>query len=141
MRPTPELDKRREALEPRPVNDVLSKFVDWLTSEGIVLARWGPAKERQVRCPRCRGKGFDPEALSPREAQLLDRGLLKDADRAACPMCDDRSGYVRESYVDEGSLAPIHESWERLFARHLGIDLAKVDQEQRQLLEDIRAAA
>lgn len=64
---TPELDRRHEALQPRPVNDVLTEFYDWLASDGIVLARWGEPYEVPVRCPGC------PTLAGVREKSLRQR--------------------------------------------------------------------
>ncbi len=138
---TPELDKQRAALAPRPVNDVLSEFVDWLTAEGIVLARYGRRGERREKCGHCSGRGFDPDKLTARQRQLLEIGRLPDADREPCPVCPDRSGYVWREYVDEDSLEPLHEAWDRLFARHLGLDLNAIEQERRALLAALRGEA
>lgn len=123
------------AIAPRKVNDVLSEFVDWLATEGIVFASYGVTKERTRDCKRCGGRGFDPRGMTARQAQLLRRGLLADEDRPPCenPDCDD--GMVWESYVDRESLQEIHEPYARLFARFLDIDEDAVERERRALLD------
>lgn len=137
--PTPELDRQREALEPRPVNDVLTEFVDWLTGQGLLIAKYGRRGERKVKCPICRGRGFDADKLTPRQAQLLAKGLLSDADRERCEACRADPGYVWEEYVDDDSLQPHHERWGSLFARFLGLDEEAIESERRAILEALRA--
>lgn len=133
---TPELDKMLAAIAPRKVNDVLTEFVDWLESEKIVLARYGATKERTVRCDACDGTGFDSGPLTARQRQLLRRGALRDEDR---PRCDCSDGKRWESYIDPNSLVEIHESYERLFSRFLGIDQDAIERERRAILEALRA--
>lgn len=138
--PTPELDKMLAAVEPRKVNDTLTEFVDWLERDGIILARYGAARERTRTCRVCRGRGFDPGRLTPRESQLLAKGLLPDSARTTCRRCHG-NGQEVETYVDEESLAPIHESYTLLFARFLDIDMEKVEAERRAILDELRQEA
>lgn len=136
MTETPELDKMREAIAPRQVNDTLTDFVDWLTSDGIILARYGAARRRTVPCPACRGRGFDTSGLSKRQQQLLRLGQLTDDARPPCPGgC--HYGKVHEEYLDPESLQPLTEPWSRLFARFLGLDEAAMDRERQALLEEL----
>lgn len=137
---TPALNKQREAIAPRPVNDVLTEFVDWLTSQEIVLARYGRRWEEKKKCHHCHGRGFEADALTARERQLLHRGLLPDVERAPCPVCRDRSGYVWVERCDEDSLEPIQEPWGRLFARFLDLDEDAMEDERRAILEELRSA-
>lgn len=139
--PTPELDRRRALNAPRPPFDVLTDFYDWLKAKGLVIAEYGATKQRSITCSRCKGRGFDPAKLTAREQQLLTRGLLDDHDREKCEKCDGE-GREWHEYVDEDSLE-VHENDERpdrLFAAFWGLDLHKIDAEQRALLEEIREA-
>lgn len=138
--PTPELDKLLASVEPRKVNDTLTSFVDWLERDGIVLARYGASRERTRKCRVCHGRGFNPHNLNARQQQLLAKGMLPDSDRQECPRCFG-DGQEVETFVDEESLAPIHESYTMLFARFLDIDMAKVDAERRAILDELRQEA
>lgn len=134
---TPELDKMLAAVAPRKVNDTLTDFVDWLTSDGIVLARYGATKTERRRCGSCGGRGFDAGGLTARQRQLLRRGELSDGERPPCPDCDE--GFVFVERVDEDSLEPVHEPWGRLFARFLQIDEDACERERRATLEALRS--
>lgn len=133
---TPELDKRHEALAPRPVNDVLSEFYDWLLASGYVIARYGNPREGHRKCRTCHGSCRDGSKMTPRQRQLLILGALEDEDWPVCETCDG-NGWIGYTYVDDESLAPTHESPTTLFAKFLEIDLAQIDVEQRAILDSL----
>lgn len=66
--------------------ETLDAFVAWLEAEGMVIAD-ADLVSRPMRCPTCGGRGFKVDTLTPRERQLLARGLLRDHDRTPCPLC------------------------------------------------------
>lgn len=70
----------------------------WLQGEGFYLAR-ATGAQRTVTCPRCRGRRFEPEALTAREQQLLAAGALPDHERSPCVGCQGR-GSVWEAAPD-----------------------------------------
>lgn len=137
MTDTPELNRQRVLNQPRPPFEVLSDFWNWLEAQGLLIAEYGAAKQRRVTCGACHGRGFDPGALTPREQQLLRRGLLTDVERPRCAECDG-TGMVWQSYTDEDSLEPYHGGPERLFAEFWGLDPDKIDAERQALLQDLQ---
>jgi hypothetical protein len=166
---TPELDRRHELLKPRPVNDVLSEFYDWLRADGLVLARWHDQREGYVKCPDCtlggilHPTGKDTSKLRRRQRQAIRDWPRRDgagdhrvvpihmreqfdaflyATLDPLPPCPTCYGHMEVTVMRPSSdyLAEHHESPERLFARFLDLDLDKIDDEQRAILAELRAA-
>lgn len=134
---TPELDKMLALNKPSKPFDTLTNFADWLERNGYIVCQYGKPRERKVKCERCGGRKIDAEALTKRQKQLLHRGVLPDEEWPMCPDCGG-DGHRWVEYLDEDSLAPVAEGWERFFARFWEIDLDAVSRERQSILEAIQ---
>lgn len=134
---TPELDRALRLNMPRKPFDVLTEFAHWLEAEGYMLCQYGAPRFRRVRCEKCKGRKIDAEALTPRQRQLLHKGVLKDEEWPPCPRCHGE-GYIELEYVDQDSLHPVQRNWSRLFGEFWGLDQDAMEREKMELLRALR---
>lgn len=122
-----------------PESNRIGEFLDWLTQERkIQLAVWEPLME-------CSGPGWFEAtdcvdgrliARSERWDRTLNRVVDDGEDIGECTRCDG-SGRVERS---EPILVPASVGFEKLLAEFYDINLDKVDQERRAILDHLRTA-
>lgn len=144
MPPMPESDK---VLAAAPVSQRIGEFLDWLKDRGLVLGKHTavldpPVRYTPVVCPSCL-KGDNCWRLKD-ECSLSVSGLgryhydgQEEAQEAAADLEDERRIEAEENPV----FLPLHYSTERLLAEFFEIDLDKVEQERRALLDAMRGPA
>lgn len=134
-------------------NDTIGAFLDWLQREGYVVARWGAPYEqlayvdtrrfsmRQTREWKEVYATRDPVAIGEwlEREQLHDDikwglGLLGDA----LPDPDHPGNDWYVVFTDESRLWPAGEGIEQLLARYFDVDLRKLSDEKKQILDSIR---
>jgi len=137
MPPMPESDK---VIAAAPQSQKLGEFLDWLGSKGIILGKHvavldPPTRYTVVECPTCSDcwRVHDECSIS---ISGLTRGHYsqEDAQDAATELEDERKLEAEDNPV----FTPLYNSTERLLAEYFEIDLDKVDQEKRALLEAMR---
>lgn len=150
MTDTPELDKMATV---RDESQPIGAFLEWLSEQGIILCKWETPRESQ-RCTgvqrdifdrdNCQGTGVALRTVKTMADLSLPRGEERDASRVTlieaggeCTKCNGTGSYEydgAEQYLPD--FMPI----EKRLAQYFNIDLAKVEQERRAVLEAIRSA-
>lgn len=132
MAGTPELDKMSEFIN-SGAREHLSHFWDWLESQGYWLAREEAAfEDRPCPNPACDNGTI---IVANRDPYAGWSTSIPETVEEDCPRCDGKT-YVRKYFEKE--IVSYTGGPERLFAKYMGIDLAKVDLERRALLDEIR---
>lgn len=144
---TPELDKMHKVHEE---SQPIGAFLEWLSGQGIVLCKWAtPQSSRQCTGvtrdlfdrDNCEGKGVALRTVTvidlnnPRDERER-RTLIEAGDE--CTACD---GTGRVEYDEAEQFMPDYMSIEKRLAEYFEIDLDKVEQERRGVLEEIRSAS
>jgi len=95
----------------------IGAFLDWLGSDGIQLARFW---KHEVNCER---------------SEERDRvGFQYEGENGYYRHKEERCGYQ-----NEGVLIPSRESIQKLLARYADVDLEKLEDEKRAMLDELRA--
>lgn len=100
-------------------SQAIGYFLDSMSGQGLHLAKW-----------TCGGH------WDPAEMHELDDGQVRDMDywfHGTYALTD-------STRCDDPALTLAMESIEKVLARHFGIDLNVIEDEKRQMLEDIRAS-
>lgn len=112
----------------------LERFLQWLGSQGIYLARFGMRRDVKIHCPACMSSptmprvqgcaGVDTARLSARDRQLLQIVGPESAALSArlleeipCPRCEGRVWIYQEKVRDD-LLTFVEESYPELVARY-----------------------
>lgn len=106
----PEHDKL-DAVKDR--SQSIGEFLSWLSAQGLSRCYYLPEMYICLDCGE-----IDPSRVSAR--------------RRECPECDEDVELREEGYY------PDHRGVEKLLAEYFDIDLAKVEQEKRQMLATLR---
>lgn len=135
--PTPNLDLMKQV---RDEANALTRFVDWLTANDMLIAKHGEYAEVRVSCLECAGSGNDIKLLTPRQRQVAKvAGTYKDIGGVPpCAECDGRGWKVIPTVKTE-ALVPIARSWEQLFCEYFGVDHSKIAEEKDALYEAMRS--
>jgi hypothetical protein len=117
----------------------LGDFLDWLTENDIHLAVWERTKVCDFGEGPIIGNLFD--GRSSKKWRCVDGQVVAHPDSnkpgaedGPCPKCE---GTGRIERI-EPRLIPHVEPFNRLLARYFGIDLDKVEEERRRVLEELR---
>lgn len=102
----------------------LTRFVDWLTKKEFRICDLVESTQ-DFTCDDC-------DTIFTRKKSEVGDGSFD------CPMCGEDLGKWDEDVCIKGGWFPISQTFEKLFAEFLEIDLDKVEEERRQILEDIR---
>lgn len=135
----PESDK---VIAAAPESQKLGEFLDWLREQGIHLAKYVPVLDPPVRyhvvpCPKC-----PPDCWRVKDRLSLSlNGLTpyhfedeEDAKASVILLEEERQQKAEADPVFQ----PFYGSTERLLAEYFEIDLDKVEQERRALLDAMR---
>ena len=142
MPATPECDKMSEV---KDKSQVVGEFLEWLQQEGVHLCRWRDDMTATERCYGLRrdGRHASPLALDDSnceegvvERKVEGRDGLKVMPGETCPRCNGE-GHVE--FPVTAQYVPEFMSIERVLAKFFEIDLDKVEQERRALLEHLRS--
>lgn len=130
---TPELDKRKKVIDSGKA-EAVQDFIDWLAEKGYEIAYWETHHEA-----KCEGVRLTPwQASNCRKGVVrrsLSNGPVSVTAGDLCPECDGEGAGIVERA--EPRLAPLARQPEQIMADHFGLDLNKIEQEQRALLEAI----
>lgn len=110
---TPELDRQHDIIESGKA-PVVQEFIDWLQANGYVIEKV---------CPRVYPK------VVPDDPASVEHFLNAHQSARTCEVCGN-TNYT----------GPIWD-FEKLMAEHFDIDLNKIEQERRALLDQIRSQA
>lgn len=120
----PEHKKQRRSIE-EGHSQAIGEFIDWLLGQGIHLVRWGTnPDDPPLTCAFCNGTGL----------RWQQRGDGSARSPSNCSHCGGTGQRAREGWL------PDTRSPNRLLADYFEIDLAKIEDEKRAMLESIRAA-
>ena len=142
---TPELDKMAKANEEG--SQAIGEFLDWLNQQGILLCRW---REDLTDIQPCFGFNRFGEVISAFDLteSNCDGGKVKYAPfrREAgtvlygpgdvCPRCEGKGGL---EFAASARFVVEPGNTQEMLARYFDIDLDKVEQERRALLDAFRA--
>lgn len=149
---TPELDRQVEIVKSGKA-EVVQDFIDWLLDEQRITLAVFEERSTQRSCrAKANEKQRDPRCPMDAEAYLAGRGWFErrcsggeiyysDAPHPYGPvMCVEcrGTGYVPGDLREDWW--PDYRNRERLMADFFGIDLDKIDQERRALLDALRAS-
>lgn len=108
----PEHDKLHKAKEELGT-EAIGAFLEWLQHDGIQLARFW---DHETNCE----SSEDDQYPFRHEGE---NGRCYKHKKSSC------------GYEGDGTMTPVHEPINKLLARYAGIDLAKLEEEKRALLE------
>lgn len=150
MTATPECDKVHKVHEE---SQSIGAFLEWLSGQGVVLCRWATPRESR-RCTgvlknyfldldNCKGTGValrtvmsDADWSLPR-AERPDRTIII----AAGDECTKCGGTGSFEYDGAEQYMPDYMAIEKRLAAYFDIDLNKVEQERRAVLDEARSAS
>lgn len=128
-----QLDKMHEFVESGE-SETLSAFWDWLMANGFRFTRW---EQRTERLPCSEIRCVDGQITVPNPNPLVGWTTenLPEEIQETCRRCDG-AGFLIKYHPEEWTMW--HSGPEQLFALYAGIDLDKLEQERREILEELR---
>ena len=127
---TPELDKLAAARKSGGSQEI-GAFLEWLDGRNFAIGQWYTPVE-MMRCSGCSGSGIVVQSERRRDEHGYSR--FKKTNRV-CPGCE---GMGEREVELEQRFMPVYRSVEAWLAEYFGVDLDKVEQERRAILEAYR---